>query len=209
MIDQNTEISGRMNLSDIPADMMAAANTVSDWMKRVGITHFMGVQLRDFLEDAPRESGSSMPPQVTTMTGILDRVAEPGSNQAIADALREHGGLDLLCAGVARLLEADAKNHDMLANEAVMWRCLCEEFVRASEAWQPDGGEQERNMIRFIVVKAYLKGIKCGIPPLPPEQAVLSSATVRYPADSPPPVYPPKTGTAPSPAPQVQPEVAP
>jgi hypothetical protein len=51
------------------------------------------------------------------------------TNRAIADALREHGGLDLLCAGVARLLEADAKNHDMLAAGEMRWRGLCERVV--------------------------------------------------------------------------------
>jgi hypothetical protein len=156
MIDQNTEISGRMNLSDIPADMMAAANTVSDWMKRVGITHFMGVQLRDFLEDAPRESGSSMPPQVTTMTGILDRVAEPGSNQAIADALREHGGLDLLCAGVARLLEADAKNHDLLAAGEMKWRGLCEKAYLAMDAFTDPVGNMPEDTGEFRDLKAVM-----------------------------------------------------
>ena len=60
-----------------------------------------------------------------------DKPIEEMTNQELADCLRDGGGCQH--EALARLLEADAKNHDLVAAQESKWRDLLSEVVLAYE----------------------------------------------------------------------------
>jgi hypothetical protein len=242
-----SRITGFLDNPNVPLEMFAAASSVSDWMKREGVTHFMGLQLRDFGEDPPVETPETKrvilpytpPPADSTvprtqdlstpdlaakvrdgldsgtiyLNPILEALArileecvslKPGdetqlppdySSMPTAELARqmrtEYPSPYLEC--LTRLLEADAKNHDMLAAGEMKWRGLCERFVEIVEMKSSTMSESEEWYRRWTELHVEIK-TALGVP-LSVFQAV--TKTMR------------ETGITPSTTPQVQPEVAP